>query len=59
MSSLSSEEIGQRLIKLRNFEQLYPKARERIEILEKENKELKTVNVRLQVLMEKFRLRIE
>lgn len=41
MKSLSTEEIKQRLIRLRNLEYLYARARERIAFLEKENKELK------------------
>ena len=39
---LSKEEIDKRLIRLRNLEHLYSKARGRIVLLEKENKQLKT-----------------
>lgn len=38
---LTEQEINRRLIRLRNLERLYPKARERIVLLEKENKLLK------------------
>ena len=38
---LSKEEINKRLIRLRNLEHLYGKARERITLLEKENRVLK------------------
>lgn len=38
---LSKEEVSKRLIRLRNLEHLYIKARERIDSLEKENKQLK------------------
>lgn len=41
MKSLSTEEIKQRLIRLRNLEYLYARAKERIVFLEKENKQLK------------------
>ena len=41
MSPLSTEEIKQRLIRLNNLEHLHVRARERIVVLERENKELK------------------
>ena len=37
----NKKEISERLIKLQNLERLYPVARDKIERLEKENKELK------------------
>ena len=44
MSLLSQEEIRQRLIRLNNLEHLHAGARERIAVLEKENKQLKQRN---------------
>lgn len=41
MKTLSAEEIKQRLIRLRNLEYLYARAKKRISWLEKENKDLK------------------
>lgn len=41
MKTLSAEEIKQRLIRLRNLEYLYARAKKRIFSLEKENKDLK------------------
>lgn len=41
MNPLSQEEIRQKLIRLNNLEHLHARARERIVLLEKENKQLK------------------
>lgn len=63
MPELSKKEVEQRLIKLRNFEMLYPKARQRIDKLEKENKALKSqlaeVVATYDAVIEKLKLRIE
>ncbi len=63
---LSDNEIGERLQRLRNLERLYPIARQRIEFLEKENRDLKEQVKALQSLVklqseviEKLKLRIE
>lgn len=66
MTRLTGQEIKQRLIRLQNLERLYPVARKRIEKLEKENKELRTL-VKQQgeviqaqtAIIEKLKLRIE
>lgn len=66
MPELSEKEIEQRLIKLRNLERLHPIARQRIELLEKKNEELKKTAtaqgklIKLQAeVIEKLKLRIE
>lgn len=59
MPELNKKEIEKRLQKLRNFEMLHPKARKRIELLEKENKQLREqISIALSVV-EKLKLRIE
>ena len=62
-NKLSKKEIRERLIKLQNLERLYPIARDRIERLEKNNKELKhqlaTIVATYDAIIEKMKLRIE
>ena len=56
---LTDTEIQQRLVRLRNLEQLYPKARKRIQVLEQENKELKAQVTMLQDQVETLQLQVE
>jgi len=63
MLELSKEEINQRLVKLRNLERLYPIARHRLDLLEKENKALKLklaeVVASYDAIIEKLKLWLE
>lgn len=63
MPKLNNKEIGKRLTRLDNLERLYPIARQRIELLEKENKALKAhlaeVVATYDGIIEKLKLRIE
>lgn len=63
MSKLSKKTIKERLIRWRNLERLHPIARQRIEALEKENRELKqqlaSVVKTYDAIIEKMKLRIE
>ena len=63
---LNKNEIKERLIKLRNFEMLHPKARKKVKLLEEqvkllkeENTTLKTLVAEQRSLIEKLKLRIE
>lgn len=56
---LSEEEIKRRLIRLRNFEQLYPKARDRIVLLIQEVKTLKATVASQQKTIEDLKLQME
>jgi len=66
MPKLSKKEIEERLTKLRNLERLHPIARQRVELLEKEKKDLRGIVaaqgklIRLQAeVIEKLKLRVE
>ena len=56
---MSDEEIKQRLIKLRNYERLYPKAREKIVSLTNEVKSLKAIVAIQQKTIDDLKLQME
>ena len=56
---LTSKEVKERIVKLRNFERLYPIARKKIAKLEEENKKIRSLLQLQSEIVEKLKLRIE